>query len=555
MADATVLLRRYETLLAERRLYEPLWQEIADYILPRKSSITFQRAPGQKQTQRLFDSTAIHANELLAASMQGALTSSAVKWFRLKTRREDLNALSSVASWLDECADRIYLALQQSNFSAELQEVYLDLGAFGTGALLIEEADPRPGRAFSGFRFHALQLGTYVIAEDATGRVDTLYREVRMTARSAVSRWGKAVGDAILRLVEGQKEFELVTLLHCVYPREGGKPGGPARRKPWASVYLHKDTRHIVSESGYDQFPFMVPRWTKAAGETYGRGPGHTALPDVKTLNKAVELTLKAWAKAIDPPQKARHDGVIGTVKLQPGGITTVTDMDALQPLVSQARFDVGQVKEEHLRASIRDVFFNNQLMLPNKTIMTATEVERQYELMQRLLGPTLGRLESELLNPLIERAFGVMLRRGAFPPPPPELLPSESNPEGEDIDIEYEGPLARAQRASDVGAVERTLALVLPLVQLDSSVLDNFDFDELVRFIAARNQLPPQILRDSSERDAIREARQRAQAAAAQAQAVERATAAASNVAPLIKALGESGSALVAPSPSAEAV
>lgn len=548
MADAATLLRRYETLLAERRLWEPTWQEIADYILPRKSGITFQRPPGSKTTQRLFDSTALHANELLAASMQGALTSAAVKWFRLKTRREELNNLSTVAQWLDECADRIYLALQQSNFNSEMQEVYLDLGAFGTGALLIEEIEPRPGRAFSGFRFHALQIGTYVIAEDANGRVDTLYREIKMSARAAFARWGKAVGDAIERLIGSKKEFDLVTILHCVYPREGGVAGGPARKKPWASVYLHKDTRHIISESGYDQFPFMVARWTKASGETYGRGPGHTALPDVKTLNKAVELTLKAWAKAIDPPQKARHDGVIGTVKLQPGGITTVTDMDALQPLDSHARFDVGQIKEETLRAAIRDVFFNNQLMLPSKTIMTATEVERQYELMQRLLGPTLGRLESELLNPLIERAFGIMLRRGALPPVPAELLPTEANPDGEEIDIEYEGPLARAQRASDVSAVERTLAVLVPLSQIEPTVLDNFDFDELARFVANRNQLPPQILRDASARATIREARQRASEAAAQAQAVERTAAAAGKVAPLVRALGEQGVTLGQP-------
>lgn len=539
--NADQLLRRYEYLLGERRLWEPVWQEIATYILPRKTGITFQRTPGQKLPVPV-DSTAIHANELLAASMQGALTSSAVKWFRLKTRREELNDLDHVARWLDEAADRVYLALQQSNFSAELQEVYLDLGAFGTGALYAEEREPRPGRPFGGFRFQALAIGTYVIAENAEGRVDTLFREIKMSARAAYDRWKAAVGDRIMRLIEAGKQDEMVTILHCVYPRPDGRPGAVARRKPWASVYLHKDARHVIAESGYDRFPFFVPRWTKVAPEIWGRGPGHTALPDVKTLNKAVELTLKAWAKAIDPPMKARHDGVIGNVKIRPGDVTSVTDMEALQPLDTRARFDVGQVKEENLRTSIRDAFFNNQLQLPNKTIMTATEVERQYELMQRHLGPTLGRLESELLNPLIEWAFGTLLRRGALPSVPPELMPSPDNPDGEDIDIEYEGPLARAQRASDVAAIERTLAIVMPLSQVEPTVLDNFDFDVIARITADRNQLPPQVKRDRAAVVEIRAARQEAAAREQRMATMDRAATAAGRVAPFVKAAAEAG-------------
>src|SRR5947209_7890009 len=133
--------------------------------MPRKGTITQRKSEGEKMTARLFDSTAIVSNELLAASLQGALTSDAFKWFRLKTRKQELNDQKPVAEWLDEVADRIYLAFRQSNLNSELQEVYLDLGCFGNGMLYIEEADPA-APTFSGFRFHYVQIGRWVISEN-----------------------------------------------------------------------------------------------------------------------------------------------------------------------------------------------------------------------------------------------------------------------------------------------------------------------------------------------------------------------------------------------------
>jgi hypothetical protein len=194
----------------------------------------------------------------------------------------------------------------------------------------------------------------------------------------------------------------------------------------------------------------------------------------------------------------------------------------------------VGQIKTEELRTQIRDVFYNNQLQLPNKAIMTATEVERTYELMQRFLGPTLGRLETELLNPLIERCFAMMLRRNALPAPPEALLGLDP-----DIDIEYEGPLARAQRASDVQAIERVLATVLPLAQVNPDVVDVLDFDEAVRYIARRNGLPTQVMRSQDAISQIRTAR--TQARQQQLQAAQ-ATEMIGKAAPLLKAAAPDG-------------
>lgn len=538
------LWRQYQALLSQRAAWEADWRDLATYILPRKSSAIGRTPnPGEKQTTRLFDSTAAHANGQLGASMQGSLTSGAVRWARLRMRDAALNRRQAVALWLEDTANRAWAAFQQSNWAAEVFEVYLDLGAFGTGAMLAVPRDDLAVSGFPGLRFEALPIGTYTVAEDAMGRVDTLYRCYQMAASAAVAQWGaEAVGEK-LRKLAATKPSERVEILHAVYPRRGGVAGGLATRKPWASCYLAVADKHVIRESGFEEFPYLVPRWTKAAGEVYGRGPGHIALPDIRTLNKMTELELRAVAKAIDPPLLAKDHGVIGAIRLTPGAVTTTRDDPArtLIPLEGGAKFQVGQIKAEQLKSAIRDMFFNSQLQFPTNQPMTATEIERRYEIMHRILGPTLGRLEYELTMPAMERVVMLLHRHGALAPAPPELVEAVEAGAG-DIDIIAEGPLAQAQKGSDVLATDRYLALLVPLAEHDPSILDNVDFDQVARVAADATNVPPSILRAEpavAERRAQRAAATQQAEQTAQLEALGKG---ARNVAPLLKAVAPQG-------------
>jgi Bacteriophage head to tail connecting protein len=532
-ASAEAIVRRNDRLADQATNFRTLWQELAEYIFPRKSRITSKRTPGVKQTEKLFDSTVIHANELLAASMQGSLTSPSIPWFSLKMRDATLNANKHVADWLEDSTNRMYLAFRQSNFNSEIHEVYLDLGAFGTGAIFVSERQ-NTSDLFTGFQFRAMSVGEYVIDEDAEGRVDTVIRTFELTARAAVAMFagtGKLPED-ITKAAE-DKPDTIFEFLHAVYPRREQQAGKvDSGNMPWASCYVARHGPTLVAESGFIEFPYMVPRWAKTSGEVYGRGPGMTALPDVRTLNRAVELKLKAWAKAIDPPLKAKNDGIVGSVKLTPGGITMVEEMENLEPLESGAKFDVTAIQEAELRRAIRSTYYSDQLQLQEGPQMTATEVQVRFELMQRILGPTLGRLYTELHNPLIERSFGIMLRRGALPPPPDELA------DGGDIDIEYEGPMARAQRSADLAAIERMYVLAAPTAQTHPEVLDLIDHDELLRHVAAVAGVPSNLMRSVEDVARIRAARAEAQQQQAEMQTIVEGTEAAKNVAPVLKAL-----------------
>lgn len=497
------IIQRHDALRATRAPWESVWQEIADYCLPGKADFSTQNNPGAKRTHKIFDSTAVHALSILAASLHGSLTSPSTQWFNLRFRDEALNEDDSATEWLEDCGNRINQALAESTFNSEINELYLDLSAFGTAALMVEDRDGR-------LNFRAVHLSEAVFAEDPDGLPESVFRVFKYSARQIVARWGSEVaGDKVRECLEKEPDrpFEII---HALTPREGVKasaePTVPDQR-PIASQYILKDGLRVLEDGGYYELPMLVPRWAKLAGDSYGFSPAMVAMPDIKTLNRAKRLTFTAWEKAIDPPMLATERGIIGDLRLTPGGLTTVRDINGIKAMESAARWDVNNIQVDHLQASIRQSFFADQLELKESPTMTATEVQIRYELMQRLLGPTLGRLQSELLNPLVKRVFYILARAGKLAPVPDALSQQAAN-----VDVEYVGPLARAQKMDDVMALQRFAEMAAQAGQFDPQAVDIIDVDGGLRMAARRLGVPAKALRSTDQVEEIRAQRAQAQ-------------------------------------------
>ena len=514
MAKFEYIQKRLNKMSSDRSTWEDHWQEILDYVMPRKADITFVRSKGEKRTEVLFDSTAITANNLLAASLQGTLTSPSLPWFSLKLRDDEANKIRDVQIWLEDTARRMYAVFNESNFNTEVHEMYLDLCSVGTAAIFVEEANE--GFLQGGLHFNTLHIAEYFIQENATGKVDTLYRKYKMTARQAIQEFGEENLGPKIKEAAKMKPDTQFNFIHAVEPTaDYERAVGKAKTKlPFHSCHVCEEDKMVVRVGGYNEFPYLVPRWSKATGEIFGRSPSYNALPDIKTLNKAVEIGLKAWAKAIDPPLLVTDDGVIGRVRMTPAGITVVRSDTAVKPLQIGSNWQITDLKENQLRTAIRQAYYSDQLQLQEGPQMTATEVQVRYELMQRLLGPTLGRFQTEFLNPLIERVFGIMMRSDALMPRPEAI-------EGNNMDIEYVGPLARSQRMEEAVAVERLYQLAMQVVQVDPTVMDVINHEQAIRMRATLLGVPKTVLRGEDEVAEIREQR-----AAAQQQAQEQAMA-----------------------------
>lgn len=517
--------RRYQDLSNSRTNWEKHWQELADYMLPRKADITKKRTQGDKRTDLIFDGTAIHAVELLASSLHGMLTSPSTPWFSMRYRNPGLQRNDAANEWLEICLDQMYQHFNRSNFQQEVHELYYDLVVFGTAAIYVDGDK-------DGLRFAARHIAEICISEDAEGRVDTVYRKFKMTARAMAQRFGvDALPTAVVKDADNEpyKEHEII---HAIYPRPEAK-GRAAKNKPVASVYYHKATKHLLSESGFDEFPFMVPRFVKDSVSTYGRSPSMTALPDVKMLNKMSETTIRAAQKQVDPPLMAPDDGFMLPIRTTPGSLNfyRAGTRDRLEPLQIGANNPLGLNMEEQRRNAIRQAFYVDQLLLSQGQAMTATEVLQRNEEKMRLLGPVLGRLQSELLQPLISRSFALLLRAGLLPPAPEEL-------QGQDIDIEYVSPLAKAQKLTDLQSMLRGFEVMMQVAEI-APVMDYLDTDRLVQYLVEVTGIPARVIRSDDEVKKIRRQQAQAQAQQAQMQQQMMESEQAKNVAPLLKAAG----------------
>tara|TARA_R100000664_G_scaffold15166_1_gene23608 strand:+ start:4470 stop:6065 length:1596 start_codon:yes stop_codon:yes gene_type:complete len=496
MMDVKDIVARFEHIEGQRDNWNNHYQELADYMLPRKADIVKKRSRGEKKMELIFDGTALQSVDLLSSSLHGMLTSGASAWFHLTMKDEELGRDEEVQRWLEDSSQRMMRAFTMSNFETEVHEMYVDLVVFGTGCMFVEMEN-------NTLRFSTRHVSEFYVAEDQYGIVDTVFRKYELSARQAVQRFGiDNVGTFIQRTFKTKPDEE-VTILHAVMPRKDRDPSKKDNKNmPFASMYICMETKMIIAESGFQELPYVVPRFLKATGEVMGRSPAMVALPDVKMLNLMSKTIIQAAQKMIDPPLLVPDDGFLLPIRTQPGGLNFYRSgsRDTITPLNTGANIPIGLQMEEQRRQAIRAAFFVDQLLSGTTPNMTATEVIQRQEERMRVIGPVLGRLMNEMLRPLIDRAFALMLRAEMLSIPP-EVL------QGVDVDIEYVSPLARAQKSSSVNGVIRALEILMPLAQ-SLPVGDHINPDGLVNYLTESLGVPKKVLKPQSAIDEEREER-----------------------------------------------
>lgn len=520
------ILYRFQELMTVQYNWLPQWQEKADYVCPQKNSIMVNRIPGYKRTLRLFESSAIHAMNLFASAIHGTLTPSFTKWFKIGFDEPKLNEVAANRNWLDLVNERVRKTVNASNFASEGHQVYIDLATFGTACIFEDERKDQGW--WGGLQFKSVPISKYALAEGSDGKVDTLFRDIWMSAHAIHAKWPDTTPEEINWEEHPDRLYEVI---HAVEPT--GFRDELAYK--WKSTYILYQQRELLSEKGFYNFPFMVPRWQTYSDETYGTAVTDNALPDIRSLNKIVELELRNLGKNVDPPLGSVQGEVIGPARMIPGGMTMVKSKDALFPIDTAGNYQVVNLKKTELIERINGIYMIDQLQLQTGPQMTATEVNVRYETMMRILGPYLGRLENEWLIPLLSRTFNLMYRAGLFNPLPPALTQKlQGQPVG--LKVEYEGPMARAQRSSDLTAIQSFLQTVEPMAKFDQNVLDNIDFDEIAREAADITGIPSNAIRDKDQTEQIRQAKQQQMEEQQQGEQAGQAAEATKNVTPLIR-------------------
>lgn len=476
-----LLLNKFQVAKAKHDLWHGLWQDCYDYALPQRGQLTGNYPSANRRSERLYDATALDAIDQLASLLLGNLTPPLTPWFGLKAGTElTPEEAKAIAPKLERASKLMQAHFEQSNFIVEIHQCFLDLVVAGTACLAFDEA--MPGE-LSAFQFRAIPLNEVALEEGPRGKLDTVFRTVSLTLSQILMGYENA-NIPHHYLQKGNKNpDEKFDLIECVTPSENGHG--------YIFALILADSDEIVYQTYMPQSPFINFRWMKSPGEIYGRSPVMKTLPDIKTANKVVELILKNASISVTGIWQAEDDGILNpaNIELVPGAIIPkAVGSKGLTPLEMPARFDVSQLVLQDLRNRIRHALLVDRLpQISGSSKATATEINIRSDEMTLLLGATFGRLQVELLNPLIQRAYGILRQRGAIPD-----LPLD----GRIVAIDHRSPLARAQSSR---SVQNILGWVNAANSLGPEIQEQIDRPALMSYLTEMLGVPEFLKQPSS--------------------------------------------------------
>lgn len=504
---ASDAIRSHEFLAGNRAVWESHWRECAERCRPFLSDFYGSaHSPGQKRNEKIFDSTAVVGLERFASVIDQLVTPQSQRWSGLSVHKDIADSLSKESKmWLEATNNKLFRVRYspRANFAGQNSENYMSLGLFGTAPLYVDEV------IGTGIRYCALHLSEVYIGVDHVGRVDTVHRKYKLSARQAAQKFGEKNLPEKVRdcLRNGKPETEF-DFLHCVKPNEERVMSRKDYRGMALTSYdICMEGQHIVREAGYRTMPYAVARYTTAPREVYGRSPAMTVLASVKMVNEMQKTILRAGQKAVSPPLLLTEDGILGGMNvssdaLNYGGINS-QGQQLVQPLQTGANIPLGLELSDREREIINESFlvtlFRALIDNPNMTATQALLIAREQG---ALLGPVSGRIQSDYLGVIIERELDILSAAGQLDDMPEELMEM-----GGAFEIEYTAPINRMQKADDGLAVQRTLEAVTPVANIDPSVLRIFNKEEMVRILADSNGMPTKALYSKEEMELMDEA------------------------------------------------
>lgn len=534
-------LQIVQQMYNERSKHEQRWQDLSKFIFPSRGRIREERGgkEGQRRDNYLLNAYPSDAVLKCAAGLHSGLTSPSRQWFELSLHDKEKAEFHTVRMWLNQVRDIMSGLYARSNTYKMLYEMEAEMSQFGTGAaIMLEDYN-------TGIWHRSYTCGEYAGMSDARGRIIAFARKFSLTAPQMVAEFGKENVSQNVRNAYSNNNITTrfgVTMLiqkNPDYVPDEVRIGNFA----WRSFYIEDGTKDtFLRVSGYHECPFLMGRWLVVANEDYGVGPGDIALGDCMQLQKLEKNKLRIVDHESDPAMIAPVN--FKGLNTLPGHVNYVSEQGAPQvyPLIPPGakRYDALAMLIQEKQARISAAFYNDLMAMlttaQNNPQMTAREIAERHEEKLLLLGPVLEQFHNEILEPLTLRTFGICKRNELLPPMPEEITEDE-------LKVSFVSLLAQAQQAVDMPGMERILALAGNLAGAKPEILDNINFDAVIRKAAVINGTPEEILNSENDVKKMREQRAQAQAQEAQMQQMAAAAGPAKDMAQAARLLSETQS------------
>lgn len=480
------LLARYERAKRLRDPWISEYEECYEYALPSRESF-FAQSPGQTRTDKIFDETAVVGVQEFASRLQAGLIPNYARWAELVAGSEvPEDQRAEVNKSLEAVTDYVFEIIQNSNFAQEANETLLDI-ALGTACMRIDEGD-----ALNPVLFTAVPLPQLALDVGPDDKLDTIFRErsIRISNIKIAYPQARLPQELERDLRSGSDRY--VTLVECLY-RDWSKPMQEVN-KFCVLLPAEKAVIHEEVYAGTGSNPYVAFRWSKAAGEVWGRGPLLSAMPAIKTTNLVVQMILENAQMAISGIYTAEDDGIVNpsTIKLIPGTIIPVAPgSSGLRAVNAAGDFNVAQLVLSDMRLNIKKALYNEMLGNPNTTPMSATEVAQRMADLSRQIGSAFGRLQAEFVTPVLRRVIYILKKQGRIE------IPTVN---GREVKVRSTSPLAQAQAFEDINSVNRFLELVQ--TRFGPQMVNLYvKGDETTKYLANKFGVPESLIRNEQER------------------------------------------------------
>jgi len=506
MAQVSVelLQARYKKAQGVSEQWRSLLNDVYDYAMPQRNTM-YRRTQGEYKSQKIYDSTAIKSTVAFANRIQSDMMPPFQRWVNLTVGNDIPEELEDQArEILDEISDKLYATISQSNFDSAVNEMLLDL-ASGTGAMLIQGGTDRMPVSFT-----SIPISQISIEEGAHGTVEGVYRTHKLKVRHIMQTWRDAkMPESLVKMMQQQKRDPEVELVECSYY--------DAEEDIWRYEIMYmKDKARLVERTSLEP-PIIVPRWTKVAGEVFGRGPLVQALPDIKTLNALTKMVLQNASLAIAGAYMVADDGVVNpnTLVISPGTFIPVSrtagpNGPAIAPIPRSGDFNVAELERDKLVTSIKQCLFDEALPPQAGAVRSATEIVERVKELSRSIGAPFGRLMSEFVTPMVRRTLEVMEKA--------EIIAEHIEVDGKSVEIGVTSPLAQEQNLADVDRVVRWLEIMLGTVGQEVLMM-GASVEDIPEYLAEKLGVPVELIRNKADREMMQQAAAQQMQAAQQGQ------------------------------------
>lgn len=504
---AQKIIYQQGNLRSLRSNYEHMWYEVAREMLPNQNIFFGNNiSKDTRMYNRIYDSTGIIALSRASSAFDSLNTPKGQYWHDLSINNKNIEDNVVVKRWLEEIRDILfrYRYSDISNFGSAAYEKYQSLLAFGT-AVFYEEYDPENNSII----YDHIHLSEMFLSENAKGVIDSVYRKFQLTARQAQEMeenngWILPVGIKNALEREPERKFEFI---HHVSPNTlRKKVKKDSMNMKYKSYYVSIEGNMVVSESGYNTFPYQCTRIMPSPNQIYGDSPGMQVIGDVKYLQESDKVALEYAQRNASPTYLSTSQFQVRRAQLipnniVPGGLDYTQGGRQIEPLLPGNDPRQNELNIQRKKDNINDAFMISLFqLLANNTSNTATEVLQKAQEQGLFLGSMASRLQSEWFSPMISREIDLLSSNGLLPPMPDELIENSENGIDIELDIDFTSPMSKILDATKAMGTMRTLEAIGQISALYPDIINSINSDEIVEVLANANGMPAKLLRTKDE-------------------------------------------------------